>query len=276
MRLASVEALRVLAPENVNELVRPRLADEDGAVRRRAAELLVQRGDVCAATWLVAELGRGDQYFSLPTGKLARYDAWFRLQALGLSGGVEFDAEQDPAGTAAAREAILAHVKSTCGTLPELPPTARPDQARQGDVLGLELRSCRRGEFFLTWNSADMLFVGQGGAAAVQLPEGTVAALTQALEGALAELGDENFWGQPGCDLERIHFTRGGQVETLLISKGPEAQPDLRPDPLDGVLAGMLATLPESGTDVRLVELRARVQAALRVLGGDPDSGEGN
>lgn len=268
VRVAALRGLESIEGETHLPGIRARLADEDGAVRRRAARLLVQRGEACAAFWLLAELERDDRFFSLPTGRLARYEAWRFLTELGLTSGLEFDGEAAPAGTAETRQLLGLRLGVDCPEVPELPRTALPGQAREGDRIGLELRSCRRGELFLAWNEADLLLVGRGRPARVRLPEGTVAALVRALEAAADSL-EESSWGQPGCDLERLQLASPGGGRTFLLSKGPETGQDLRPEELDRVVALLAGSLPDApAEDPRLDGLRSRVLDALAVLGG--------
>lgn len=140
-----------------------------------------------------------------------------------------------------------------------------------GERIGLELRSCRAGEFFLRWTDTDQLLVGQGNAAVVTLPPGTTQRLVQDLTRGYDNLEGRRFFGAAGCDMEQVLLRRTPQAssETLVIAKGPAFVPDLRPAPLTNAYGPLIATLPDQkSSDPRLHNLRSRAIAALAVLGG--------
>ena len=112
--------------------------------------------------------------------------------------------------------------------------------------------------------------VGTGNPARVELPEGTVARLIEEASDQLARLEDRRVWGEPGCDLEQLHWLAepGGRVMTFRVSKGPNSVANLRPLPLNRLVSKLLLTLPEDGNEPRLHNLRGRVEEALLVLGG--------
>lgn len=276
VREAALQGVEHMDIAALRERVRASLADPDDRVRRVAAALLVRAGERCAVAWIREDLRREDRFFDQPTGKLARYKA-LELLERGLGDGVErdfgFDAEKswgDPANAEAVR-AIEEHVRSLCpGGLPELPAVARASAPTEGDVLGLEIRSCRKGEHHLRWSLDDRLHVGAGNAVAIELPEGSVARLLEAAERAIEPLGKQRLWGNPGCDLEQLHWRPDpeGRTSRYLVSKGQKSVEGLRPDALGELFALLVATLPEDGSDPRTTNLRARVREALAAVGG--------
>ncbi|MCB9913535.1 MAG: HEAT repeat domain-containing protein [Planctomycetes bacterium] len=273
VRFAALDALRALDLRDARAAVRALLVDQEGAVRRAAAALLVDWGEPGALRWLVEELRREDAYFRVPLGAQARFDAHKRLTEL-LGDDFGFRPGESPAtpANAAALARLEAAARERAGDAwpSELPPIARAAGASTGDVLGLELRSCRAGEFYLRWNDADEVHVGTGNAAVVTLAPGTVERLRAGIERRVAELGDTRFWGEAGCDLEQYRCVGAdGELRTWLLSKGQASEGDLRPAPLDAVAELLLLTLPdEASADPRLDRLRSRARAALSVLGG--------
>ncbi len=249
--------------------------DPRGRVRRAAAATLVDLGQPMHLYNLTLELERRDDYFGQRFGEAARFEA-LRLLEERLDGELGFAAEGDPTdeGNAAALEAIRARIiERSGGALPMLSGLAMPGGPTEGDVLGLELRSCRAGELFLRWNERDELLVGTGRPAVVALPEGTVARLRAQLAELLAELGERRFWGEAGCDLEQLRLVGAdGELVTYLVSKGQAVVPGLRPEPLERAEALLLATLPDSwpgpGVDPRLELLRRRAAETLGAVGG--------
>ncbi len=269
VRSAAVDGFARLGDPERRDVVEGLLDDPHDRVRRSAALLLDRWGDPCALYYVVEDLRRDDRFFESETGKSARYEAILALEKrLGDRHG--YAPEKPPAENRAAIDAIAKRVGELCEEAPALPAIARAGGATEGDVLGLEIRSCRRGEFFLRWTADDKLRVGQGNPATVDLPEGTVAALLAAALGAGSEL-DETFWGAPGCDSE-VFYVRPDPAQRSTIyrvSKGPDAVEGLRPDALGRVAAALLASLPETRDDPRLRDLRARVGQALVAVGGE-------
>ena len=272
VRAAAITAAGALEPARSEAAVRTLLADPDARVRRTAAALLQRWGDGCALAWLLEELRRDDRFFEQPDGKLARYAA-LRLLREAIGDTFGFSAEypfSDERNAVAARE-LEARCRSACGdTLPEVGKMARAGEPIEGAVIGLELRSCRRGEFFLRWTLADKLYVGAGNAVAVALPKGTVAGLLDEAATSFAELGNRRLFGEPGCDIERFRWRPdpADRSHAVVISKGQAAVDRLRPAALTRLSALLVATLPSGGADPRLVHLRSRVEGALAAIGG--------
>lgn len=273
VRRAALDGLRALDSHADLEPVRALLRDPEGAVRRAAAALAFDWGERGALRYLVEELSRVDAYFRIPLGAQARFDATKLLSArLGSDFGFQPGKLPTEAGNAQALAKLTAAARELAGEAwpAELPPIARLGQPVEGAVLGLELRSCRRGEFYLRWTEHDELWVGTGNAARLSLEPGTVARLAQEISALLEDLGEARTWGQAGCDLEQLRCVDAeGGLQTFLLSKGQAQVSDLRPEPLDRVVALLVETLPdEPAEDPRLAHLARRARAALEVLGG--------
>lgn len=274
VRLGAVDAVARLALEDEAQLLGACLDDPDDRVRRQAAERLDDLGERWALAWLVEDLARDDAYFELRTGQVARFAAARALtERLGDLAGYQV---RRPPSDAANREALAtlrARVRELAGRdRIDLPVVARASARTEGDVVGLELRSCRRGEHFLRWNVDDVLYVGTGNAARIELPPGTVARLRERTAAAFAALDGTRLFGEVGCDLEQFHFRAdpAQRATTVRISKGPDAIDGLRPDALSALAAALVATLPDEPVehDPRVDRLRTRVTAALAALGG--------
>ncbi|MCZ6598665.1 MAG: hypothetical protein O7B99_13585 [Planctomycetota bacterium] len=257
------------------------LQDPHDRVRREAARVLDAWGNSCMLAYLVEDLRRDDRFFQLETGKEARFAAIAILERR-FGDRFGYRPEQSPRVKVNrdAIEAIDRKTRELCwGGLPELPAIARAGRATEGDLIGLEVRSCRRGEFFLRWSRDDVLYVGTGRSARVQLPEGTVARLAKQMAPVVEELSEEAFWGAPGCDWEVFYWQPDPEARpvALRISKGPDAVPGLRPGKLAELAARLVATVPENAhagdpavdQDPRLLNLRANVAEALRAVGGE-------
>lgn len=272
VRAAAVEGFAHLDARDHEPLVRALLLDEDDRTRRAAAVLLDTWGHREALAWLVEDLKRTDRFFDLPTGKQARFQALGMLQRqLGESLAFRADLEPDAPENVEALAAIEARCRELRGdATPELAPWARAGGASIDAAFGVELRSCRRGEFFLRFGAGDALWVGTGNAARVQLPEGTTARLAEALAEPFAELADERFWGSFGCDSEQYFWTPPGadSVDTYRVMKGQRSVDGLRPDALGRVAATLLEVLPDEGDDPRVASLRSRLGLALEAVGG--------
>ncbi len=275
VRRAAVGGLGGLgASAERRERLRLLTEDVDEHVRRDAAAQLDAWGEHRYLLWLVAELERTDDYFGVPYGEKARFEALRTLKKR-LGGDFGFAAENEPTDDAnrVALEGLRAAALARAGVeAVELPQLARPAAGTPGDLIGLELRSCRAGDLFLRWNAEDRLYVGTGTPLVLDLPSGSAARLRQALF-ELTEPLEERFWGEAGCDLEQLRLVDGeGKTRIYLVSKGQAAVPDLRPEPLNACLRALLADLPAEGSgagDPRLSDLRERVRAALLVVGGE-------
>lgn len=275
VREAAIQGLFQLDHRASAERVRARLADPNDRVRRAAAVALFRWGEPCTVAWIVEELARDDRFFELQTGKLARYEALKLLEGQ-LTGKLRknfgFDAEKpstDPAN-AEAQRAIEEYAHRLCADFPELPAVARSGSATEGDLIGLEVRSCRKGEYFLRWNAKDVLYVGTNNPVAIPLEPGTVARLMELARRELESLGKERLWGSPGCDLEQIDWRSEASARTASyrISKGQRQVEGLRPESIAALEEALLATVPESGEDPRVENLRAQLSDALRAVGG--------
>lgn len=251
------------------DVLEKKLLDEDDRVRQAAALALLDRGQEDVLWYLLEELKREDKYFERPTGTAARITVSRALskRGLDLNG---YDGRKEPT-TPANAEAIDQLEKSLKGE----PPPMTSWQTAGGPIslerIGLELRSCRAGEFFLRWTDDDHLLVGQGNPAVVVLPPGTTRKLVRGLAAGYDGLEGKRFFGAPGCDLEQVLLRRtpSSKSEALVIAKGPAFVPDLRPTPLTEGYAPLIATLPDGeSTDPRLQHLLRRVRTALAVLGG--------
>jgi hypothetical protein len=266
VRAAALVGLATLDHRAALDAVRARLADPDDRVRREAAVLVDRWGDASTLWWLVEDLQRTDRFFDLDTGRLARFESLRRL-APRLDGDLGFAPERTPSDpdNAAALERIAARVTELAGEPPELPRVARAGGADVAAVLGLEVRSCRRGEHYLRWGADGTLWVGTGNATRIALDAATGAALTREAGAALRAVGEQDFWGEPGCDVEVYYVAAAdGDVRALRVSKGPGRVAGLRPEPLGELSRALLASLPAAAGD-----LRAEVAGALAAVGGE-------
>ena len=286
VRIAAVHALAQLGPDaptddgaaGPNELLlRDRLADPDERVRRAAAGTLYAWGDGSAAFWLLEDLRREDHFFQLPTGERARFaSAKLLEQALGDLDG--FDPALDPDeldARLAWRRLEKRLLVANGGGRPDLPEIARAGTQEVRAVFGLELRSCRHGDIYLRWTKDDVLYVGTGRPVRLALVPGTVETLLGGISDRVERLGDDRFWGESGCDTEQLHWRPPGADRTkiLLVSKGAQPVPNLRPKELSDVARALLASLPDAPhDDPRASRLRTRVADALTAIGGPTGS----
>ena len=300
VRLATLDALALLSADSTdeaggraalfNELAAARLADENDVVRRRAAVLLNGRGHSRALLWLLEDLKRTDTYFDLPTGEAARYAAANGLQSLDidLRGYEAFappSATKNLAALSDLRAALLARAEAAEAELPEaerelvpraVPPIARVGGSVQGARIGLLLKSCRRGDYYLRWTEDDQLIIGYGNPARVQLPEGTTRRLVAVADAAQEANPDKVYWGRPGCDMESFRMPRVGQpdarLQQLILSKDERPAPDLRPAALSTLGAAMAASIPTGdaldASDPRTRDLARWVRGAFASIGG--------
>ena len=266
VRTAGIAALGVLDDKTHEQDVRPLLSDPHDRVRREAAVLLDRWGDPRTLWHLVEDLKREDRFLQLDTGKSARFEA-IRLLEARFGDRFGFAAEKAPTTpeNAAAIERFEQQVRAVAGDAAyELPEVAKAGTVTDRAVIGLEIRSCRRGEFFLRWTDNDVLLVGTGNPVRIPLdPLSSTGLLDTAGAILKAHTGPE-FWGEPGCDTETFTLTDGESTRTLRVSKGPESIPNLRPDVLDEVAAAMLAFVPS--------ERKRQVREALEAVGGEVPS----
>lgn len=270
------------------------LHDENDMVRRRAAVLLDARGHGSALNWIVEELERVDTFFDRPTGLTARYDAMNMLMERGIDLGdyvpeLPSAAPKGKRSNAKALAKIREEVanrtdlmnarlpKDLRGLVPaELPPVARAGARVGGALIGLELKSCRKGEFYLRWTEDDQLVVGYGNPAWIPLPEGTTARLVELSKSTQADVGAKVYWGRPGCDVESYRMPRAtGPADfpqQLIVSKDEQPAPGLRPAALSKLGAALAASIPTDAKltdeDGRTRELARRVRACFASIGG--------
>lgn len=277
------------------------LFDESDVVRRRAAVLLDARGHGRALLWLLEDLKRSDVFFDRPTGLAARYDAMNQLIDRGIDVG-DYDPERpslpgpeakvqpsNKTSNQAALKAIQEFLEERAGLMEaklpedlrglvprELPSVARSGAVIEGAVLGLELKSCRRGDFSLRWTEGDQLMVGYGNAARIPLPKGTTAKLVELSKKTQTNVGDQVFWGRPGCDSEAYRMPRiNGPTDYpqhMIVSKNEQAAEDLRPGALTEFGAALAGSIPTDkdllAADPRTRELASRVRGAFASIGG--------
>jgi hypothetical protein len=174
------------------------------------------------------------------------------------------DSEENLAAIAAIEERCRALASDSWPTLPDI---ARAPGPVEGEVIGVELRSCRHGEILLRWTSDDRLVIGEGDTRILPLPEGTTARLVAHATSALETIGDDLSYGDPGCDLERYHIKLPGSVRstTIQLSKGPQAVPDLRPEALHPLAKAMIVSAAKVGIGNRWDKT---VEVTFESLGG--------
>ncbi|MFT7486575.1 MAG: hypothetical protein ACI9F9_002430 [Candidatus Paceibacteria bacterium] len=246
--------------------------DPDARVRRAICLQLDAWGDHGYLLWLVEDLKRSDAYFRLPLGEQARFASIRALRKIfGKDDGYRAEAAPtEPENALAIQKLQAAVLARTEGEAPRLPELVLAGQSTPGDVLGLELRSCRVGEFFLRWNENDILYLGTGRARAIQLKAGAVARLQGELRTALQAIDETRYWGAAGCDIEQLRLVNAaGSVDTFLVSKGQAAVRDLRPRPLDAAVRLLVDSIPAGATAFGGHSLRAEVSRALESLGGE-------
>jgi len=275
VRAAAITAVGTLDDRALEPVLDEALLDESDTVRRAAADLLVTWGHDDALRWLYEDLWRSDRFFELETGKTARYESARVLRRLlddrALFGYQPREEPTNEANTIALAE-LGALIEERIGTGGRRPPSyaVRSDVVVDG-VLGVEVRSCRRGEYFVAVAPDDRLVVGTAHPVEYPLEPGTAAALAALLDARLAGV-DATLWGELGCDLEcyRVSLPGESTPRVLRVMKGPEEVEDLRPDPLDEVVRTLVGAVPE-GIDPGEAgaDLAQRLDAALRSVGGE-------
>jgi hypothetical protein len=268
VRLAALRSFSAESGKDVLPLLQARQKVEtEGVARRALARRAFEAGQGPALWELFHELDRTDYFFDQPVGLIARLEASRFLKTL-LPEGPEFDAQAsvDSPDAQTQRAAWSEYLKRIAGPEPQASPGAKPPAGEP--ILGLELRSCRRGEFFLRWTDADQLWVGRGRPHCIDLEPGTHLALLVAAQGAAAAMGDQHLTGQPGCDQESFHLRLPGSKRSsvYLITKGPEPVKDLRPFSLNPLLRELMKTL---AVDELPKGMARDLQDALIDLGGE-------
>ncbi len=296
VRLASLDALFQLTEGAEGDertaylqLAKARLSDESDFVRREAALQLHARGHGSALLWVLEDLKRDDSFFGNQFGRMARWEAMKALASRKIDLG-EYNPDLPPntplnrKGLAALETRLRKIADEANAQLPEKErallaagpaPIAQAAPPIQNAVIGLQLKSCRRGDYHLRWTTDDVLIVGFGNPARIQLPKGTTAALVAAGHTAQAPLGDKVFWGRAGCDMEGYFMPRAKQGNgplQLILAKNEEPSVDLRPGPLTTFGAALATSIPSdealSQADPRTRQLAARVRAAFASIGG--------
>jgi hypothetical protein len=248
VRAAAIGALATTDDRRHEARLVALLSDTNDGVRRAAADLLAKWGHAFALRWLVEDLARSDRYFEYETGEAARYDAarllrrHFERELFGYDPAL---APDDP-NNATALVALAAAVEERAGGDERRPAEfARRSSVAIEGVFGLEVRSCRRGEFHVAVSSDDRLFVGLGNPSIVPLAEGAAQRLAQLAATTYPTGGAPLLVGELGCDLECYRVRAGdGTALVVRVMKGPEEVPDLRPAELDRLAAALLAELP--------------------------------
>ena len=268
VRLAAMKGFAGESAAELLPLIQARLAKEtEGVARRALARRAYELGHTRSLWLLYAELGRADYFFDQPVGLVARLEAAKFLKAL-LPEGPKFDAQAPVESDAALAQRQAWHALILAIAGPEPKRIVGPVAPVGTPILGLELRSCRRGEFFLRWTDQDQLWIGRGRPWAFDLKPGTHASLMIAAQGAAMAMGDRKLTGQPGCDQESFHmrFPGSKRSSVYMITKGPAPVPDLRPYALDPLLREMMGTLQVQGLPEGLA---SELAEALVDLGGD-------
>lgn len=282
------------------------LDDEFGKVRRRAAVLLFSRGHARALWWLHEDLKRVDTFFEMPTGLNARYEAASLLADLGVDlAGYEpelptYAPEGAPElkdGIPTSNEGALTEIarqieaevaerqpklaEDLRGLVPaELPAIARASAPLEDEVVvGLELRSCRKGDFYLRWTADDVLLVGQSAPARIPLAEGATSRLTKVAVELGGSFDGQLFWGQPGCDVETFRIPReggGDRPMQLVVATNGLERAETRPRALTELGSALAASIPDDaaleGEAQRTRDLAQRVREAFASIGGPLDA----
>lgn len=300
VRLACLDALAAIEEGDDarrNELLQhaaTQLADENDIVRRSAALHLDRLGHGRALLWLAEDLRRTDTFFGVATGEAARYAALYAFEdaevEVGDYNAADPESETSLKALASLDERLLVRAESKEKALPEserllvpreLPSIALAKPPVKNVVLGLQLRSCRRGDYFLRWTADDELIIGYGSPARIELPEGTTAQLVDIAGRAQNATKGTVYWGRPGCDMELYAMPRvgdrDGSVQQLIISKDEQPVSNLRPRPLTSLGAALAASIPTGKAipdDPRTRELAERVFAAFASIGGAVSDGK--
>ena len=263
------------------------LADENDAVRRGAALILDRRGHGRAMLWLLEDLKRDDVFFDQATGEAARYASRDVLLDREIDLG-EYNPERpqdNETALAALEQRLLARAREMESQLPEarrnvvprtVPAIALAGARIDGALVGLQLRSCRRGDYYLRWTRDDVLVIGYGNPLRIQLAEGTTKRLVEISNRAQVATNGKLFWGRPGCDVESFRMPNisdpGGRPQQLILLKNEQPAQDLRPPALTELGAAMASSIPADAdldqSDPRTRTLARRVRGAFASIGG--------
>jgi len=277
VRSSTLAAFGVLDAREREALVVARLEDTSDLVRRTAADLLARWERPYALRWLVEDLARSDRFFELESGENARYEAARLLRRHFDRELFGYDPAEDPSapGNAAALARLAEEIDRRAGA--DGPrPSARVQRSSVSvtGVLGLEVRSCRRGEFHVAIGDDDVLRIGLGHPVEVPLEPGAAQRLAALLAERFPVATEPQLVGELGCDLECYRLRTGdGGALIVRVMKGPDEVPDLRPAHLDAVAAALLAELPGTlAADVAVPAAEgafdALLDAALASVGG--------
>ncbi len=274
VRRVSLTGLAHLPQESIQVCLKRAIPlEHDDRVQREMAKLAVQVGVKEMAWVLFDDLDNTETYFDQPVGHRARIEAARQLaECLPLAPKVV--PQNKPGTSLAIREeaALEAYLEEHIGPQPKPSKPLSGLEFKGKETVGLELRSCREGEFFLTWSSADQLWVGRSDPLVLALPEGTVAKLIELANSTAEVMGKDYLTGKPGCDMESFHFRLPPERprQRFLVCKGPEPVPGLRPDALQVASEALLASLPNGDhADARAHRLQDQIRRALVSIGGE-------
>ena len=296
VRFACLDALATLSDRGSAERktaflrhAAAQLGDESDVVRRNAALHLDARGQGRALLWLYEDLKRTDTFLGVPTGEAARYATMYAMDErtieVGKYNAANPESDESVEALASLEKRLLARAAEMESKLPEaqraLVPRSVPSIARagapvEGAVLGVQLRSCRRGDFYLRWTDDDVLIVGFGNPARIPLAEGSTKRLLALAERTQEATSGQFYWGRPGCDMEMFSMPRKGQPDEeplqLILSKDEQPTENLRPRSMTELGAAMAASIPTNDaldqSDPRTRALAARVRSAFASIGG--------
>lgn len=268
VRAAALGAIATRDDRSLATVLEAALDDRSDVVRRVAADLLVQWDRNYALRWLFEDLSRTDRFFDLETGENARYESTRVLRRLlddRALFGYKPGADPNDVANQEALAALDAVIAERIGADERRPPAfARSTDVVVDGVLGLEIRSCRRGEYFVAITDDDRLVVGTGRPTEYALEPGASARIADLVAARFQAADGPTMWGELGCDLEcyRVRVPEGPSL-VLRVMKGPEDVDDLRPDLLDELLRALLAEVPP---ELRTETLAAGEEGTLQSL----------
>jgi HEAT repeat protein len=220
VRAAAIKGLERLNDRESLPAIRERLNDEIYDVRAQAAKTMHAFGDETGLPVLVEALRSAVTWFDIDYGQLAREDAWKFLKEL-----TKDDFGFKPWEPISQRQAGLAKWEAwIAAKYPKwrdmLPANARTTADTAEYVLGFELRSCQKGEFFFRIDSENNLVLGFFNLVRARLTKEERASIDAALVDARKV--DPNVpYGRGGCDFEQYYFkSEGGRFDKLWIGLG--------------------------------------------------------